>query len=74
MATSITPRPLFVYCTLRALPLLAWALTRDASNTNPVSKLACPAKVYGYTRFSLHRCDYPAVLREESGEVDGYRR
>ena len=67
-----TPRPLFVYDTLRALPLLAWAVTGDASNTNTVQKFAHPAKVHGYARFSVHHCDYPAVVEKESGEVDGY--
>ncbi|KAI0533597.1 AIG2-like protein [Xylaria digitata] len=33
------PRPLFIYGTLRALPLLAWALTGDASNISARKKL-----------------------------------
>ncbi|KAI1070149.1 hypothetical protein LB507_007942 [Fusarium sp. FIESC RH6] len=67
-----TPRPLFVYGTLRALPLLAWAITGDASNTNTVQRFAHPAKVHGYARFSVRHCDYPAVVEKESSEVDGY--
>nr|CEG04997.1 unnamed protein product [Fusarium clavum]CEG05856.1 unnamed protein product [Fusarium clavum] len=67
-----TPRPLFVYGTLRALPLLAWAVTGDAANTSTVEKLAHPAKVHGYARYAVHHCDYPAVVKEESGVVDGY--
>ncbi|KAH7189580.1 AIG2-like family-domain-containing protein [Fusarium flagelliforme] len=67
-----TPRPLFVYGTLRALPLLAWAVTGDASNTSTVQRFAHPAKVHDYTRLSVNHCDYPAVVKKESGEVDGY--
>lgn len=69
-----TPRPLFVYGTLRALPLLAWALTGDASNTSVVSRLARPAKVHGYARHALKNRDYPAVVKkaDEASTVDGY--
>ncbi|KAI1751747.1 hypothetical protein F4782DRAFT_176923 [Xylaria castorea] len=42
------PRPLFIYGTLHALPLLAWASTGDASNISAVSKLIQLATVYGY--------------------------
>ncbi|KAF2964436.1 hypothetical protein GQX73_g9131 [Xylaria multiplex] len=67
------PRPLFIYGTLRALPLLAWALTGDASNISTVSKLIQPATVYGYTRVSVKNCDYPAVVKHEPhSSVDGY--
>ncbi|KAI0490498.1 AIG2-like protein [Xylaria cf. heliscus] len=67
------PRPLFIYGTLRALPLLAWALTGDASNTSAVSKLVRPARIYGYARFSLDHCDYPAVIKHSpQSSVDGY--
>ncbi|RSL84298.1 hypothetical protein CEP51_004006 [Fusarium floridanum] len=71
---STTPRPLFVYGTLRALPLLSWALTGDASNTEAVLPLLHPAKVYGYARFALRNRDYPAVVQHEdaSSVVDGY--
>ncbi|KAL7628564.1 hypothetical protein AAE478_000079 [Parahypoxylon ruwenzoriense] len=67
------PRPLFIYGTLCAMPLLAWALTRDASKTLAASTLTQPAKVYGYARFSLHNCDYPAVVKHNlDSSVDGY--
>lgn len=66
------PRPLFVYGTLRAMPLLAWALTGDASNKVAVSALARPATVSGYARFSLKNCDYPAVIKHPDSSVDGY--
>ncbi|KAI0447040.1 AIG2-like protein [Xylaria telfairii] len=67
------PRPVFIYGTLRALPLLAWALTGDPSNISAVSKLIRPATIYGYARFSLKNCDYPAVIKHEpQSSVDGY--
>ncbi|KAI1119772.1 AIG2-like protein [Nemania abortiva] len=67
------PRPLFIYGTLRALPLLAWALTGDASNISAVSKLVQPAIIHGYARFSLRNCDYPAVVKHKpQSSVDGY--
>ncbi|RSL68849.1 hypothetical protein CEP53_002397 [Fusarium sp. AF-6] len=74
MNNQSTPRPLFVYGTLRALPLLAWALTGDASNTSSVAPLARPAKVHGYARHALKNRDYPAVVKHtnETSTVDGY--
>ncbi|KAF4976748.1 hypothetical protein FZEAL_6627 [Fusarium zealandicum] len=71
---AAVPRPLFIYGTLRALPLLAWALTGDPSNTSVVARLTRPAKVYGYARYSLKGFDYPAVIKhpDASSSVDGY--
>ncbi|KAF5677573.1 hypothetical protein FHETE_1624 [Fusarium heterosporum] len=66
-----TPRPLFVYGTLQALPLLAWALTRDAANIDIVAKLARPAKVKGYARYAVHHGDYPASIKKTDHEVKG---
>ncbi|WXC64983.1 hypothetical protein SNK03_010792 [Fusarium graminearum] len=66
------PRPLFVYGTLRALPLLAWALTGDAAKTSAVTDLVRPAKVHGCARYSTHHCNYPAVIKQDDHEVDGY--
>ncbi|KAI1196119.1 AIG2-like protein [Nemania serpens] len=67
------PRPLFIYGTLCALPLLAWALTGDASNISAVSKLIQPATIHGYARFSVKNCDYPAVIKHDAqSSVDGY--
>ncbi|TFK96406.1 Butirosin biosynthesis, BtrG-like protein [Pterulicium gracile] len=68
------PRPLFVYGTLRALPLLAWALTGDPGEIDMVKALVKAATVSGYNRFRLHHCDYPAVVASSSSEsqVDGY--
>ncbi|KAI0555383.1 AIG2-like protein [Xylaria curta] len=65
--------PFSFTATLCALPLLAWALTGDSSKISAVSKLVRPARIYGYTRFSLEHCDYPAVIkREPQSSVDGY--
>ncbi|WAO86232.1 Putative gamma-glutamylcyclotransferase [Fusarium falciforme] len=74
MNNQPTPRPLFVYGTLRALPLLAWALTGDASNTSAVARLARPAQVHGYARYAVKDRDYPAVVKhtDETLTVDGY--
>lgn len=55
------------------MPLLAWALTGDASNAESISSLARPARVYGYKRFSLHNRDYPAAIEHDpQSSVDGY--
>ncbi|KAJ8126962.1 hypothetical protein O1611_g6677 [Lasiodiplodia mahajangana] len=71
--SAATPKPIFVYGTLRAFPLLAWALTGDASSVSAVVKLAQPAKVHGYARYAVKHCDYPAVVKAESqSSVDGY--
>jgi len=71
MAESSKPRPLFIYGTLRARPLLAWALTGDAANTEPISALARPAKVQGYVRYTVRSRDYPAVIKKDGHEVEG---
>ncbi|KAG5770511.1 hypothetical protein H9Q72_002676 [Fusarium xylarioides] len=71
MAESSKPRPLFVYGTLRARPLLAWALTGDATNTELISALARLAKVHGYARYTVRSRDYPAVVKRDGHEVDG---
>ncbi|CCT63704.1 uncharacterized protein FFB20_02843 [Fusarium fujikuroi] len=70
-AESSKPRPLFIYGTLRARPLLAWALTGDAANTEPISALTRPAKVHGYARYTVRSRDYPAVIKKDGHEVDG---
>ncbi|KAL4722098.1 hypothetical protein ACLX1H_010868 [Fusarium chlamydosporum] len=53
------------------MPLLAWDLTGDACNTSTVTKLSRPARVHGYARFAVRHYDYPAIVKHESGEVDG---
>ena len=62
-ASMKQPRPLFIYGTLCATKLLAWALTGDASNTGRVATLAHPARVSNYKRFAVKHCDYPAVVK-----------
>ncbi|EWG45020.1 hypothetical protein FVEG_05964 [Fusarium verticillioides 7600] len=71
MAESSKPRLLFIYSTLHARPLLAWALTGDATNTELVSALTRPAKVHGYARYTVRSRDYPAVVKKDGHEVDG---
>ncbi|KAI1117656.1 AIG2-like protein [Nemania sp. NC0429] len=67
------PKPVFIYGTLCALPLLAWVLTGDASSISAVSKLIRPATIYGYVRYSVKGCDYPAVIKHEPPSfVEGY--
>ncbi|KAK7468304.1 hypothetical protein VKT23_002818 [Stygiomarasmius scandens] len=68
-----TPRPLFVYGTLCAMPLLAWALTGDATQTSIVRPLAQNATVKGYARFTVRGKDYPAVIKHNQDSiVDGF--
>ncbi|KAJ7129140.1 hypothetical protein C8R44DRAFT_732160 [Mycena epipterygia] len=70
--TAENPRPVFIYGTLRAMPLLAWALTGDSTKIETVQPLAQPATVKGYARFSIHHSDYPAVVRDTpTSLVDG---
>ncbi|KAF5657172.1 hypothetical protein FDENT_14221 [Fusarium denticulatum] len=71
MAESSKQRPLFIYGTLRARPLLAWTLTGDAANTEPISALARPAKVSGYARYTVRSRDYPPIIKKDGHEVDG---
>ncbi|KAI8721655.1 putative gamma-glutamylcyclotransferase [Fusarium sp. LHS14.1] len=72
MDNQPTPRPVFVYGTLRALPLLAWALNDDASKPHDVARLARPAKVHGYARYTLKNRDFPAVIKQtDESTVEG---
>lgn len=67
------PKPIFIYGTLRALSLLAWALTGDATRVEAVAALVRPATVDGFARYSLRYRDYPAVVRKDCADssVDG---
>lgn len=69
---STAPKPLFVYGTLRALPLLAWALTGQATQVHAIKGMLRKATVSGYKRCALHGCDYPAAIKDENSSVDGY--
>ncbi|KIJ91016.1 hypothetical protein K443DRAFT_510349 [Laccaria amethystina LaAM-08-1] len=67
-----TPRPLFLYGTLRAKPLLAWALTGDSRRADLVAPLLKPAILKGYSRFSMIGKDYPALIKhDEMSTTDG---
>ncbi len=66
------PRPLFIYGTLCAKPLLAWALTGSAENVDLVSRFLQPAWVAGYKRVAVHHCDYPAVVQDSGSVVEGF--
>ncbi|KAF4991869.1 hypothetical protein FDECE_13896 [Fusarium decemcellulare] len=74
METSSKPRPVFIYGTLRVPNLLAWVLTHDFSNITAVQAISRPGKVYGYARYSIHDCDYPAAVKHHnpSSFVDGF--
>jgi len=69
---STNSRPLFIYGTLCALPLLAWALTGEASQVDVVTKLLRKTTVRGYKRCSLHHRDFPAAVEDENSSIDGY--
>ncbi|KAM3429169.1 hypothetical protein MY4824_008424 [Beauveria thailandica] len=72
--SSKTPRPLFIYGTLQAKPLLAWALTGDSSRVADIAHMLKPALVSKYIRLAVRNGDYPAVVRGSREEdcVDGY--
>ncbi|KAK4455650.1 hypothetical protein QBC34DRAFT_390531 [Podospora aff. communis PSN243] len=73
MSTQPTqPRPLFVYGTLRALPLLAWALAGEPSQVDTISSMIRNATVKGYKRCSVRHADYPAAIKDDEATVDGY--
>ncbi|KAK3349712.1 hypothetical protein B0T25DRAFT_548770 [Lasiosphaeria hispida] len=69
---SPEPRPFFIYGTLCALPLLAWAMIGEATKTNQLRPLLRRAVVHGYKRYSLHGLDYPAAIQHTGLSVDGY--
>ncbi|KAK3935084.1 hypothetical protein QBC46DRAFT_298790 [Diplogelasinospora grovesii] len=69
---SSEPRPLFIYGTLCALPLLAWAMTGEITKIDEVRPLLRKAMVHGYKRCSLHGRDYPAAIQDTGSSVDGY--
>ncbi|KAK0651413.1 hypothetical protein B0T16DRAFT_403875 [Cercophora newfieldiana] len=69
---STPPRPLFIYGTLRALPLLAWAITGDESQVDAISGMLRKGRVQGYKRCSVRHCDYPAAIKDDNCEIDGY--
>ncbi|KAI0485843.1 AIG2-like protein [Xylaria cf. heliscus] len=68
----VSPRPLFIYGSLCALPLLACVLTGDAKNTAAVTGLIQPARVNGYARFTVQSGDDAAAVKHPRSSVDGY--
>ncbi|KAK1984109.1 hypothetical protein LZ30DRAFT_712455 [Colletotrichum cereale] len=72
LAMTTVPRPVFVYGTLCAKPLLAWVLTGNATQIEEISALICPAKVENVARYSLYGCDYPAAVKEHGSSINGY--
>ena len=67
-----TPRPVFLYGTLRALPFFAWVLTGDPSKVDQVLPLTEPATLTGFACLSVEGKDYPALIRHDpSSAVDG---
>ncbi|KAH6616016.1 hypothetical protein B0J18DRAFT_493817 [Chaetomium sp. MPI-SDFR-AT-0129] len=69
---STTPKSLFVYGTLCALLLLAWALTGEATQVDAIKGMLRKATVSGYKRCALHGCDYPAAIKDENSSINGY--
>jgi hypothetical protein len=57
---------------LCAKPLLAWALSGDASNTPLASRIAYPGRIDGYARFAIHHRDYPAAVKHDYSSIQGY--
>lgn len=66
------PRPVFIYGTLCAKPLLAWVVTGNATQTDEITALICPAKVENIARYALHGRDYPAAIKEHASSIKGY--
>lgn len=66
-----TTRPVFVYGTLRAVPLLAWVMTGDSSRARDIAPRLKRAVVHGYKRCRVAGCDYPATTKDDGSSVDG---
>ncbi|KAH8169476.1 gamma-glutamyl cyclotransferase, AIG2-like domain-containing protein [Sarocladium implicatum] len=64
--------PLFIYGSLCAKPILAWALTGNASLTTPLTHLIHPARAQNIARYALNWGDYPAAVREPGAFTLGY--
>ncbi|KAI9152007.1 hypothetical protein HJFPF1_09226 [Paramyrothecium foliicola] len=68
------PKPLFIYGTLSALPMLAWALTGDSTKTTLVAPLVRRAGVKSYMgsviAFGDRAADYPAVIPDAQSDVE----
>lgn len=54
------------------LPLLAWALTGEATQVDAIKGMLRRATVSGYKRCALYGCDYPASIKDDNSSIDGY--
>ncbi|KAL2202468.1 hypothetical protein CC79DRAFT_1325349 [Sarocladium strictum] len=68
----MAPKPMFIYGTLCAKPLLAWVLTGDANRVDDVKPLIAPAEAQNLARYALRGKDYPAAVRKEGVTTKGY--
>ncbi|KIK34733.1 hypothetical protein CY34DRAFT_812721 [Suillus luteus UH-Slu-Lm8-n1] len=72
-STDNSVAPIFVYGTLMAAPLLAWAIKGDSSKAGDVLSQRKPGTITGFERRRVHRRDYPALIRgKDTCIVDGY--
>ncbi|KAK0385932.1 hypothetical protein NLU13_3755 [Sarocladium strictum] len=71
-STTSVPRPVFIYGTLCAKPLLAWVLTGSATQADEVASLIRPSKVDDVARYALHGRDYPAAVKKVGGSIHGF--
>src|ERR1700692_2270307 len=72
-STNAPMAPIFVYGTLMATPLLAWALKGDSSKAGDVLSQRQSGRIFGFERRRIHHCDYPALVRSnDTCAVDGY--
>lgn len=69
-------RPIFVYGTLMAAPLLSWVLLGDSSKLDEILARRKPGRITGFTRHSVLHSDYPALVLSTKSEsistVDGF--
>ncbi|CAG1966568.1 unnamed protein product [Fusarium graminearum] len=63
--------PFFVYGTLRALPLLAHALTGDSKNTLTVTANMVVSRVHHYSRWGIENHDFAGAIEDPYGSMDG---
>ncbi|KAG0695600.1 hypothetical protein DFH29DRAFT_1083301 [Suillus ampliporus] len=72
-STDSSIAPIFVYGTLMAAPLLAWALKGDSSKAEDVLSQRKPGTIFGFKRRCVHHRDYPALIRSNDNcNFDGY--
>ncbi|KAG1805989.1 AIG2-like family-domain-containing protein [Suillus subaureus] len=72
-STNSPVAPIFVYGTLMAAPLLAWAIKGDSSKAGDVLSQRKPGTITGFERRRVYRRDYPALIRgNDNCTVDGY--